>query len=110
MATIYDVAEAAGVSPATVSRVFNGTAVSEQKTKLVRDAAARLKFTPNRTARTLRRKNSEVIALIIPDIENPYYTELARGSATWLRRPDTRSCSAAPTRTSPEKRGSSTSP
>ena len=38
-----------------------------------------LNFTPNRTARTLRRQNSEVIALVIPDIENPYFTEMARG-------------------------------
>jgi LacI family transcriptional regulator len=79
MATIYEVAALAGVSPATVSRVLNGTAVSAEKSRLVRDAAAQLKYTPNRTARSLRRQHSEVIALIIPDIENPYYTSLARG-------------------------------
>ncbi|MCK8468015.1 LacI family transcriptional regulator [Microbacterium sp. KSW4-16] len=79
MATIYDVAELAGVSPATVSRVFNGTNVSEEKVAAVRNAAEKLKFTPNRTARTLRRQSSEVIALVIPDIENPYFTEMARG-------------------------------
>ena len=43
------------------------------------EAAEQLKFTPNRTARTLRRQASELIALVIPDIENPYFTELARG-------------------------------
>lgn len=79
MATIYEVAALAGVSPATVSRVFNGVAVSQEKTAAVRAAAAELKFTPNRTARTLRRQASEVIALVIPDIENPYFTEMARG-------------------------------
>lgn len=79
MATIYDVAELAKVSPATVSRVFNGTRVSADKVTAVRDAAAKLSFTPNRTARTLRRQSSEVIALVIPDIENPYFTEMARG-------------------------------
>lgn len=79
MATIYDVAALAGVSPATVSRVFNGTNVSLEKADAVRAAAARLKFVPNRTARTLRRQSSEVIGLIIPDIENPYFTEMARG-------------------------------
>lgn len=79
MSTIYDVAALAGVSPATVSRVFNGTSVSDEKIAAVRDAAAKLNFTPNRTARTLRRQSSEVIALIIPDIENPYFTEMARG-------------------------------
>lgn len=79
MSTIYDVAALAGVSPATVSRVFNGASVSEEKVAAVRAAAATLHFTPNRTARTLRRQSSEVIALIIPDIENPYFTEMARG-------------------------------
>lgn len=81
MATIYDVAELAGVSPATVSRVFNGSNVSPDKAGRVRKAAEELRFMPNRTARTLRRRNSEVIALVIPDIENPYFTEMARGVA-----------------------------
>jgi LacI family transcriptional regulator len=79
MSTIYDVAKLAGVSPATVSRVFNGGTVSAEKAYAVRQAAEQLKFTPNRTARTLRRQASELIALVIPDIENPYFTELARG-------------------------------
>ncbi|MCK2034735.1 LacI family transcriptional regulator [Microbacterium sp. SSW1-49] len=79
MTTIYDVAERAGVSPATVSRVFNGTSVSAEKVAAVRKAAAELNFTPNRTARSLRTQSSEVIALVIPDIENPYFTEMARG-------------------------------
>jgi LacI family transcriptional regulator len=79
MATIYEVAKLAGVSPATVSRVFNGIGVSDEKLLAVRDAARQLNFTPNRTARTLRKQASEVIALVIPDIENPYFTELARG-------------------------------
>ncbi|MET0736442.1 MAG: LacI family DNA-binding transcriptional regulator [Microbacterium sp.] len=79
MATIYEVAKLAGVSPATVSRVFNGMGVSDEKTAAVRDAARELRFTPNRTARTLRKQASEVIALVIPDIENPYFTEMARG-------------------------------
>jgi len=79
VATIYDVARLAGVSPATVSRVFNGVGVSPQKTQAVRDAADELRYTPSRAARTLRKQSAEVIALIIPDIENPYFTELARG-------------------------------
>ncbi len=79
MPTIYEVAARAGVSPATVSRVFNGVNVSEEKSKRVWEAASALKFTPNRTARSLRRQNSEVIALVIPDIENPFFTSMARG-------------------------------
>lgn len=79
MPTIYEVAAQAGVSPATVSRVFNGQNVSADKSKRVREAAEALGFTPNRVARTLRLQNSEVIALVIPDIENPFFTSLARG-------------------------------
>jgi LacI family transcriptional regulator len=79
MATIYEVAANAGVSPATVSRVFNGTKVSAEKAQRVREAASALNFTPNRTARSLRRQHSEVIALVIPDIENPFFTSVARG-------------------------------
>ena len=81
MATIYDVAALAGVSPATVSRVLNGRPVSPDKERLVADAARTLNYTPNRVARTLRRQLSEVVALVIPDIENPFFTSLARGVA-----------------------------
>jgi len=79
MTTIYEVAAKAGVSPATVSRVFNGIAVSPDYAERVRVAAEELNFVPNRTARRLRRRSSEVIALVIPDIENPFFTALARG-------------------------------
>jgi LacI family transcriptional regulator len=79
MATIYDVASRSGASPATVSRVFNGMNVSAKMTKRVRKAADELGYTPNRTARNLRKKNSEVLALAIPDIENPFFTAVARG-------------------------------
>lgn len=79
MATISDVAREAGVSPATVSRVFNGGRVTAERAERVRRVAADLGFSPNRVARSLRKQRSSVIGLIIPDIENPYFTSLARG-------------------------------
>lgn len=79
MSTIYEVAQRAGVSTATVSRVFNGLNVSPEKVRLVRKAAAELGFVPNRAARSLRTRTSDVIALVIADIENPFFTSLARG-------------------------------
>jgi len=86
MTTIYEVAVRAGVSPATVSRVLNGGAtVSPSKAEAVRAAAQDLSFKPNRTARSLRLQTSEVIALVIPDIENPFFTSLARGIEDSLR-------------------------
>ncbi|MCL2733598.1 MAG: LacI family transcriptional regulator [Actinomycetia bacterium] len=77
--TIQDVARAAGVSAATVSRVFNGGRVSAERADRVRRAAAELGFAPNRVARSLRTQRASVIGLLIPDIENPFFTSLARG-------------------------------
>lgn len=78
MASIREVADIAGVSPATVSRVINGTAkVGTDKTKRVYDAIKKTGFVPNEVARSLFRKSSKMIGLIIPSITNPFFTELA---------------------------------
>ena len=79
MATIYEVAKEASVSPATVSRVLNGIRVRDDMAVRVLEASKRLGYSPNRTARNLRMQSSEIIVLIVPDIENPYFTSLARG-------------------------------
>ncbi len=78
MVTIYDVARRAGVSPATVSRVFNGIKVTPDRDAAVRAAADELGFVPNRNARRLRTSSSEVITMMIPDIENPFFTAMTR--------------------------------
>lgn len=79
-ATITDVARAAKVSPATVSRVLNGTsAVSAPRAERVRDAAAKLGYRPFEPARALRRQLTSVWAAIIADIENPFFTAMVRG-------------------------------
>lgn len=78
--TITDVARAANVSPATVSRVLNGTsAVSPARAEAVREAAARLGYRPFEPARALRRQLTRVWAAIIADIENPFFTAMVRG-------------------------------
>lgn len=78
MVNIQRVAEIAGVSPATVSRVINGTAkVSQEKREKVLSAIAQTEYVPSEVARTLLRKSSMVIGLIAPSILNPYFTELA---------------------------------
>ncbi|WP_418605190.1 LacI family DNA-binding transcriptional regulator [Georgenia sp. SUBG003] len=56
VATIVDVAARAGVSTATVSRVINGKSVRPDLADAVRAAAEELNYSPNRTARTLRRR------------------------------------------------------
>ncbi|MGH2761249.1 MAG: LacI family DNA-binding transcriptional regulator [Thermoleophilaceae bacterium] len=76
---IRDVAEHAGVSPATVSRVLNGVGtVREDYRRRVVDAIAELGYRPNRLARNLRRQNAEMIGVVVSDIENPHFTQMVR--------------------------------
>lgn len=77
--TLHDVAEAAGVSIATVSRVINGKRVSLQKQQRVLGAIKRLDYRPNVVARSLKIRQSQCVGLIIPDIENPFFPALVRG-------------------------------
>jgi LacI family transcriptional regulator len=80
MATISDVAARAGVSVATVSRTLNGNAtVDPGLAARVRAAAAELGYQPNGLARSLRKRKTAVLALIISDVENPFFTSIARG-------------------------------
>ncbi len=80
MVKIVDVAEAANVSVATVSRALNNSRrVDPVLAARVRDAAERLGYRPNAVARNLRRQGTQVWALMITDINNPFYTALARG-------------------------------
>lgn len=73
MTSIRDVAKIAGVSPATVSRVMNGTAnVNEEKRQRVEAAIEKTGFCPNELARALYKKSSKIIGVIVPDIENPF--------------------------------------
>lgn len=78
MVNIREVARMAGVSPATVSRVINGTAkVSAEKRARVLEVISATEFVPNEVARSLFRKSAKLIGLIIPSIKNPYFTQVA---------------------------------
>lgn len=78
MASIRDVAKLAGVSPATVSRVMNGTAnVDDDKRERVLNAISETGFVPNAVARSLFKKSAMTIGLIIPSIKNPFFTQMA---------------------------------
>lgn len=79
MASIREVAKLANVSPATVSRVMNGTAkVDDEKKARVLKAIEETGFVPNEVARSLFRKSAKTIGLMIPSIENPFFTHMAR--------------------------------
>jgi LacI family transcriptional regulator len=77
--TIRDVARQAGVSVATVSYVINATHyVSPEVHARVYDAIRSLDYQPNKLARALSRSANPLLALIVPDISNPYWSAIAR--------------------------------
>jgi LacI family transcriptional regulator len=78
--TIYDVAREAGVSMATVSRVVNNNPnVKPQTRKKVFEAIERLGYRPNAVARGLASKRTTTVGVVIPDISNSIFSEVARG-------------------------------
>ncbi|WP_277613893.1 catabolite control protein A [Neobacillus muris] len=78
--TIYDVAREANVSMATVSRVVNGNPnVKPVTRKKVLEVIERLGYRPNAVARGLASKKTTTVGVIIPDISNILFAELARG-------------------------------
>lgn len=80
MPNIKDVAKLAGVSTATVSRAMtNPEKVSEKTRKKVELAVAEAGFSPNVTARNLRRSESKTVVVILPDIANMFFADIVRG-------------------------------
>lgn len=78
--TIYDVAREAGVSMATVSRVVNNNPnVKPQTRKKVFEAIERLGYRPNAVARGLASKKTTTVGVVIPDISNAIFADVARG-------------------------------
>src|SRR5438093_12225522 len=79
-ATLVDVAKLAKGAPATVSRVLNGApGVSSDRVDRVRAAVAELQYQPFSPARALRRQLTDVWAVIVADVENPFFTSVVRG-------------------------------
>ncbi len=79
-ATLKDVAAAAGVSVTTVSLVLNDrpARVSMEKREAIARAVKQLNYVPNQNARSLVTKQSKLVALIVPDIENLFFAALAK--------------------------------
>ena len=81
MANMKQIAQIAEVSLGTVSHVLNGTAkVREPLRKRVLDAVAAAGYQPSQLARGLRRDKTNIIAMVIPDIVNPFFPGVVRGA------------------------------
>lgn len=87
--TIKELAQELEMSTTTVSRVLTGQEkkyrISEKTAKRVREVANKLDFAPNQIARNLRLQKTNTIGLIIPDISNPFFANLARTVEEELR-------------------------
>lgn len=78
--TIKQVADLAGVSTATVSRVLDeSSGVSQELIDRVREAVRTLDYHPNRAARNLRKRVAQTVGVVISDIQNPFFTSVMRG-------------------------------
>lgn len=83
MANIRQVAEKAGVSVATVSRVLNQQDTVSAKTRIkVEDAIKKLNYEPSLLGRNLRNSESRLLLILIPKISNPFYFEIIKGIET----------------------------
>jgi DNA-binding LacI/PurR family transcriptional regulator len=86
MATIYDIARAAGVAKSTVANVLSGKgSVSEATRQRVLQYAQELGYRPNVIARSLYSHKTFTIALVLPSIANPFYPEIAEAVETTVR-------------------------
>ena len=81
MASLADISQRAGVSIATASRVLNGSShpVSEATRSRVLAAADELGYRPSELARALVKRTSRIVGVIVGDIVDPYFAEIARG-------------------------------
>src|SRR5215475_15889997 len=74
--TSFDVAALAGVSQASVSRAFNsGSSIAEETRQKVLAAARKLNYVPNSIASSLTTKRTNIVALILGDLDNPFYVQ-----------------------------------
>jgi LacI family transcriptional regulator len=81
MSTITEVAKRADVSIATVSNVIRGTRrVSPKLAERVRTAIRELDYSPNEIARSLKVRQTRMLAMVLPDITNPFFPEIIRGA------------------------------
>ena len=88
MSTIYDVAKLAGVSIGTVSNYLNHKYVGAARSKAIRDAIEELNYTPNHVAKSLKSNSAPQLMLILPNLSEGIYSELAETIINTMSRYD----------------------
>lgn len=87
--TLNDIAKKAGVSLATVSLALNGSNKVNKDTKnRIKKIAEELNYVPNARARALVKKSTKTIGLVIPEVVNPFFAELAQSIKDYVRSQD----------------------
>ncbi len=87
--TLNDIANKAGVSLATVSLALNGSDKVNKDTKIrIKNIAEELNYIPNARARALVKKSTQTIGLVIPEVVNPFFAELAQSIKDYVRSQD----------------------
>lgn len=89
MASIYEIAQEAGVSPSTVARALRGSGYcSKENRDRIQEIARRLNYCPSHAARSLKNNRTNKILFCIPDIYNPFYFRMIRGVSDILEQHD----------------------
>ena len=89
MASIYEIAKEAGMSPSTVARALSGTGYcSPEKKARILALAKEMNYIPSHTARSLKSKRTNKMLFCIPDIDNPFYFGMIRGVSDVLEKHD----------------------
>lgn len=82
-----DVAKMAGVSPSTVSRVINNSAyVNNEKKKKVFEIIEELNYRPDFSGKSLKKGNTNIIAVVLPNLYNPYYAKLSQSLERYVNK------------------------
>jgi len=86
MATIYDVAKVAGVSISTVSNYLNNKYISPEKRAVIQKAIEQLSYVPSQSAKRLKTKKSNQIAVILPNVDERIYSKALMGISLSLEK------------------------
>ena len=85
--TIQDIAREAGVGKTTVSRVINGSGYVKSETEQrIREVMKKYQYQPNAAAQTLSRQESDAVGLLLPEVNNPFFSEMISGISTFVEK------------------------